>query len=142
MSKLYKYYALWLVGGIIYYIIELIGRGHSHWSMFILGGLCFIALGLINEVISWHMPLTLQMLIGAGIITVLELITGLIVNKWLGLGVWDYSKLPFNLWGQICLHFTVIWYFLSVVGIVLDDYLRYWFCGEDKPHYTIWRWGK
>ena len=142
MSKLYKYYALWLVGGVIYYIIELIGRGHSHWSMFILGGLCFIALGLINEVISWHMPLLLQMLIGAGIITTLELITGLIVNKWLGLGVWDYSKLPFNLWGQICLHFTVIWYLLSAVGIVLDDYLRYWFCGEDKPKYTLWRWGK
>lgn len=142
MLKFFKYTALWLVGGVIYYIIELIGRGHSHWSMFILGGVCFLALGLINELISWNMPITLQMLIGSLIITVLELITGLIVNKWLGLHVWDYSKLPLNLWGQICLPFTAIWYLLSAVGIVLDDYLRYWFFGEQRPRYTIVRWGK
>ena len=142
MSKLHKYTTLWLIGGIIYFLLETTWRGHSHWSMFILGGLCFICLDLINEIIPWGMPFILQMLIGSIIITALELITGLIVNVALDWGVWDYSKLPFNLWGQICLHFTVIWYFLSVVGIVLDDYLRYWFCNEDKPKYTLWRWGE
>ena len=142
MSKLYKYYALWLVGGIIYYIIELIGRGHSHWSMFILGGLCFIALDLINEVIPWSMPFILQMLIGSIIITVLELITGLIVNIALEWGVWDYSKMPFNFLGQVCLTFSVIWFFIAPLGIILGDFLRWKWFGEEKPRYTLWRWGK
>ena len=34
---------------------------------------------------------------------------GLIFNCALGMGVWDYSRVPLNLWGQICLPFTLIW---------------------------------
>ena len=117
--------------------IELMWRGYSHWSMFLLGGICFIALGLINEVIPWEMPLTAQMFIGCVIITALEFVTGCIVNLWLGWDVWDYSGLPCNLLGQISLKSSVGWYFLSAVGIVFDDWLRYIFFGEEKPRYTI-----
>ena len=137
MNKLLKYYTLGTLGGTVYVFIELMWRGYSHWSMFLLGGICFIALGLINEVIPWEMPLTAQMLIGCAIITVLEFITGCIVNLWLGWDVWDYSELPCNLLGQISLKSSVGWYFLSAVGIVLDDWLRYIFFGEEKPRYTI-----
>ena len=58
MNKLLKYLALGTLGGMIYVLIELMWRGYSHWSMFLLGGICFIALGLINEIIPWEMPLT------------------------------------------------------------------------------------
>ena len=58
MNKLLKYLSLGTLGGMIYVLIELMWRGYSHWSMFLLGGICFIALGLINEVIPWEMPLT------------------------------------------------------------------------------------
>lgn len=142
MLKTLKYSALWLVGGVIYYIIELIGRGHSHWTMFILGGLCFIALDSINEIIPWGMPFILQMLIGSIIITALELITGLIVNVALDWDVWDYSKMPFNFMGQICLTFSVIWFFIAPLGIVLGDFLRWDWFDEEKPRYTFVRWGK
>ena len=71
-----KYLFLFDVGGLLYVLIELIWRGHSHWTMFILGGLCFIYLGLINEVLPWEMPLWKQILIGAAGITVLEFLTG------------------------------------------------------------------
>lgn len=137
MNKSLKYYTLGTLGGTVYVFIELMWRGYSHWSMFLLGGICFIALGLINEVIPWEMPLTAQMLIGCAIITVLEFITGCIVNLWLGWDVWDYSDLPYNLLGQISVVSSVGWYFLSAVGIVLDDWLRYIFFGEEKPRYTI-----
>ena len=137
MNKLLKYYTLGALGGLIYVFIELMWRGYSHWSMFLLGGVCFIALGLINEVIPWEMPLTAQMFIGCTIITVLEFITGCIVNLWLGWDVWDYSGLPCNLLGQISATSSIGWYFLSAVGIVLDDWLRYIFFGEEKPRYTI-----
>lgn len=137
MNKLLKYFTLGTLGGAVYVFIELLWRGYSHWSMFLLGGVCFIALGLINEIISWETPLTAQMFIGCVIITVLEFITGCIVNLWLGWDVWDYSELPCNLLGQISLKSSIGWYFLSAVGIVFDDWLRYIFFGEEKPRYTI-----
>ena len=136
-SKIKKYDFLFFVGATIYVIIEKLYRGYSHWTMFLLGGICFIALGLINEVIPWDMPLLLQMLVGGVIITILEFITGCVVNLWLGWNVWDYSELPFNLWGQISLFSSIVWVGLSLVGIVLDDYIRWKFFGEEKPHY---RW--
>lgn len=136
-SKIKKYEFLFFVGATIYVIIEKLYRGYSHWTMFLLGGICFIALGLINEVIPWDMPLLLQMFIGGVIITVLEFITGCVVNLWLGWNVWDYSELPFNLWGQISLFSSIGWIGLSLVGIVLDDFIRWKFFGEEKPHY---RW--
>ena len=134
-SKIKKYEFLFFVGATIYVIIEKLYRGYSHWTMFLLGGICFIALGLINEVIPWDMPLLLQMFIGGIIITVLELITGCIVNLWLGWNVWDYSELPFNLWGQISLFSSIVWVGLSLVGIVLDDYIRWKWFGEENPRY-------
>ena len=137
MNKLLKYYTLGTLGGMLYVFIELLWRGYSHWSMFLLGGICFVALGLINEVIPWEMPLAAQMFVGCVIITALEFITGCIVNLWLGWDVWDYSDLPYNLLGQISVVSSVGWYFLSAVGIVLDDWLRYIFFGEEKPRYTI-----
>ena len=39
---------LFLAGGLIYCAIELVYRQYTHWAMFILGGVCFLALGLIN----------------------------------------------------------------------------------------------
>ena len=106
-------------------------------SMFILGGICFVVIGLINEVFPWDFGLLWQSLIGSVIITACEFITGVIVNIWLGLGVWDYSTLPFNILGQICLPFSLLWIIISCLAIILDDYLRYWIFNEEKPHYKF-----
>lgn len=125
------------VGGAIYIIMELLWRGYSHWTMFIVGGLCFVLIGLINEYYNYDMPLVKQMIIGACIVTAVEFISGCIVNLWLGWNVWDYSDMPFNILGQICLPYTALWFLLSGVAIILDDYLRYWWFGEEYPHYKI-----
>ena len=138
MNRYRKEIILWLIGGLIYMGIELMWRCYSHWTMFVLGGICFILLGQINEVIPWNMPLWMQGLIGTAIITALEFITGCIVNLWLGWGVWDYSTVPFNVLGQICPLYMVFWIPISLMGIILDDYMRYWFFCEEKPHYC-WR---
>lgn len=136
MIKLFtKYLVLFFIGGTIYVSLEHIWRGWSHWTMFILGGICFIALGLINEVLDWNTPMVLQMAIGCAIITTLEFITGCVVNIGLGWDVWDYSQYPLNFLGQISVGSSVLWYFLSAVGIVLDDIIRWKAFGEDKPKY-------
>ena len=117
---------LFLIGGWIYTGMELIWRGRTHWSMFILGGLCFVLVGLINEHhYKWNQSLILQSIIGDVLITALEFLTGCIVNLWLKWNVWDYSNLPFNLLGQICLYFFLLWIPMSTLCIVLDDWIRY-----------------
>lgn len=136
MEFFLKHTILFIIGGIIYILIELGFRGHTVFSMFLLGGLCFVLIGLINEVIPWGMGIVWQGIIGSGIVTSLELIFGLILNVYLKLNIWDYSNLPFNFMGQICLYFSIAWIFLSLIAIVLDDYLRYWFFNEEKPHYS------
>ena len=137
LKKILKLCVLALIGGITYMLIELAWRGYSHISMFILGSICFLLLGGINEFLPWELGFVWQMLIGAGIVTILELIFGIVVNVWLELEVWDYSNLPFNFMGQICLPFSFAWTLLSGVAIVVDDYLRYLLFGEEKPHYKI-----
>ena len=132
-----KYVVLFVTGGLVYISLELLWRSYTHWTMGVLGGICFICLGLINEILSWETPLALQMLIGGIIITILEFITGCIVNIWLGWNVWDYSNLPLNLLGQICLPFSILWYFISAIGIIIDDYIRYIYFDEEYPRYKL-----
>lgn len=127
------------VGGLLYVGIELLWRGHSHWTMFVLGGMCFVLLGIINEVIPWCMPLWQQILIGTMIITWLEFVAGCIVNLWLGWNVWDYSNVPLNIMGQICVPYMLLWMPISLAGILLDDYLRFWLFDEEKPHYCLFK---
>lgn len=137
MRRFLKHLFLFSFGGIAYMVIELIFRGTTHWSMFGLGGLCFLILGFLNEI--WDLPLFWQMLMGTVIITTLEFVTGCIVNLWLKLHVWDYYNMPFNLLGQICLPFAFIWFLLSPVCIITDDYLRYLFFDEKKPRYVFFK---
>lgn len=140
MSKLkylLKEFILFLIGGSIYYLFEILWRGYSHWTMFILGGICFVIIGLLNEQYDYNMPLVEQMFSSMIIITTLEFISGVILNIILKMNIWDYSNMPFNLFGQICISFMIIWFFLSPIAIVVDDYIRYFIFKEEKPHYKI-----
>ena len=137
MYNIGKAAILFMIGGLTYVGVEMMWRGHSHSSMFVLGGLCFLCIGALNNHLPWELGFVWQCLMGAGIITGLEFATGLIVNIWMGLGVWDYSNMPLNVMGQICLPFSLAWIALAAVAIVLDDYLRYWLFNEEKPHYKL-----
>lgn len=134
---LYKQIFLFCFGGIMYNLIEILYRDYTHWSMFILGGICFISIGLLNEIFPWELSLWYQILIGAIIITVLEFMTGCIVNLWLGWNVWDYSNMPGNILGQVCPQFFLLWIPISLSAIIVDDCIRYWKFKEEKPHYNI-----
>lgn len=125
------------VGGLLYLLIEVLFRGATHWTMFVVGGLCFWMIGLINEIIPWEMSFWKQCLIGALIVTAIEFVSGCIINLWLGWNVWDYSEMPLNIMGQVCLPFSIAWVFVSACAIILDDYLRYWLYEEEKPKYKF-----
>lgn len=131
----FKYSYLFLMGGLSYYNIEILWRGYSHISMIICGGVCFLSIGGLNQYFDSGLGLLQQMLISAIIITTAEFVTGLIVNRWLKLNVWDYSQMPFNILGQVCLPYTIAWFFLSLIAIFLDDILRHYIFQEPWPLY-------
>lgn len=135
--KLIKNTILFTFGGLSYIIIEMLWRGYSHWSMFVLGGLCFWVIGLINENSNEKTPLAFEMLLGSFFITLLELVCGYIVNIRLKMNIWDYSNMPYNIMGQICLKYTILWFVLSFLCIIVDDSLRYYLFGEGKRKYTL-----
>lgn len=129
---------LFVIGGISYFFIEIIWRGYSHITMIILGGLCFLLIGLMSErYFSFERNIIKQSLISSLIITTLELIAGLILNIGLRLNIWDYSSHRFNLLGQISLEQSIIWLLLSLPIIVLYDYLRHWLFGKEMPVYRL-----
>lgn len=130
-----KYLILFLLGGFAYYGIEILWRGYSHWSMIICGGICFIYAGLQNEQVEWDYPFWKQVLRVEAFILIAEFITGCIVNLWLGLNVWDYSGLWGNILGQTCPQFALLFLPLSAIAIVIDDFVRWKWFGEEKPRY-------
>lgn len=111
---------LFCFGGMLYAAMELCWRGRSHWSMVMLGGLCFVLLGKLGRVPK-PLPLLPRALVGALVVTTLELGCGLLVNR--SYQVWDYRKLPLNFYGQICLPFTVLWALISLAAFFLYDRL-------------------
>lgn len=135
-----KYIFLAWFGGSAYVTMEVFARARSHWTMFVLAAIVFIAVGLFNELFHWETSLVWQVLIGVAMATLAELLTGLVVNVWLGWGVWDYSQMPGNLWGQICPQFTALWVPLILLAIVLDDVIRWRFFGEERPRYRVGQW--
>lgn len=114
---------IFVIFGFLYICLELLYRGHTHISMFFVGGLCGVLIGLINDNTP-DMPLFYQCILGTTIVTLIEFISGCYLNIYLGLGIWDYSYVPFNFLGQVCLPFSIIWMLLSIPVIYLDDYLK------------------
>lgn len=102
---------LFTFGALGYGLLEVAWRGHTHWSMLLLGGLCLV---LLYHLAQRALPLLVQCALGAACITLLELATGLVCNRLLGLAVWDYSREWGNFYGQICPKYTLLWFLLCL----------------------------
>lgn len=132
---------LWSWGGTVYFLLEVVFktlRGEPEqisWTMLVLAVILTIPVERCGEQLPWEVPLWLQALVCALLVTAVELAAGVILNIWLGLDIWDYSHLPFNLWGQICPQFSAVWWFLCLVFIPAFDWLRWSVEGGAKPHY-------
>ena len=116
--------AIFLAGSCAYPTLEMAWRGHTHSSMAIAGGLC---LWLIDRVCCGALggkSLFLRCLAGSGLITGVELAAGIVVNQIFGLGVWDYSQMPLNLMGQVCLPYSVLWFGLTLPAMALCQLCR------------------
>lgn len=153
MKTFLKNFLIFCIGFTVYQTCEGIWKtfispgAAESFMMGLVGGTVTICIGLLNEkTFKWEWPIWIQVLIGTFYALILELLTGLLLNKWLCpmLGkplVWDYSDLPLNFYGLLCPQFIPAWILLVIACITVDDYIRYKVYGEEKPHYTWW-WKK
>ncbi len=109
------------LGSILYGLTEILWRGWTHWTMLLCGGICFTLMYLVS---GSELSLVKKWLLSTCIITTVEFVAGCIVNLRLHWQVWDYSSLPFNLLGQICPRFILMWFALSIPGTALCTLLH------------------
>ena len=139
IMKINKSILLFLVGYCTYISIEVTYRNISYPIMGICGGLSILLLDKINDNISWNIDLCLQGLCGSALITFFELIIGEIALHTSLLPImWDYSNVPLNFDGVICLPFSIAWFFLSILAIFLADAINYYVLDEPQvPYYNL-----
>ena len=113
LKSIKQSFLIFSVGGVGYGLLEILWRGYTHPTMAFVGGLCFLLIILINRRFT-RKPLTFRAILCSCAISLVELISGFIINIILKLDVWDYSNRFFNIFGQICLLYSVLWFFLSL----------------------------
>lgn len=113
ITKHYELPLIFLVGGSVYMLLEVLWRGFTHWSMGICGGICFLGI-YIFEILQNDCHIVKKCLFGSLFITFNEFITGCIVNLLLHWNVWDYSEYIFNIYGQVCMLYSLLWFLLCI----------------------------
>ncbi len=116
-----------IFGAFSYGALEIIWRGYTHFAMLVLGGACLAFIYGFEEKFGTRMPFVLRNSLYTLFITFSELTAGLLLNTWLGLDIWDYSGLPMNLCGQICLPFSILWFLLSALCCLICRAMRFAF---------------
>ena len=139
--KILKNFAIFCFGGLSYGLLEILWRSCTHISMFFVGGLCFLLISFIDSSPYFGRSMILKAPLCAGAVTAVELVSGLLVNVTLGLGVWDYSSVPLNFMGQICLPFSLIWLGLSIPAALAGRILKYLIFSEPLPPLRLCSFG-
>ncbi len=136
IKYLFQYILLFGLGGCAYYYTEVLIRGWSHFSMFYLGGLCFCFFSLQKRAHWWKQTIARQLIRCLIFLLSGEFITGCMVNLWKGWQVWDYSEVPLNLYGQICLPMALVFAILCYLALLVEDWIQLYAFGvsQGKEH--------
>lgn len=138
--KVYKKLILFFVGFCIYITIECLykSNGSSNALMGVCGGIALFLLDMINDKFGWDVDVLIQCAAGSALITGMEFIIGQFMIRGILPIMWDYSSVPFNYKGIICVPFSIIWMALSFVAIVIADAINYYVYEDtDIPYYKI-----
>ena len=135
LKHLWRLFALWFVLGMCYTTIELFVRGVTYVQMLWIGGLAGVLIGLLDKQPAYYnRRMWQQCFLGTLITLAVELCSGYVVNIKLHLDIWDYSSMPYNFYGQICLPTAIAWFFLMPLAIYADDWLRWKLFYERHPN--------
>ncbi len=118
MKRCAEYAIIGFAGGIYYLLLEILWRGYSHPAMIAVGGASLVAIYALNNKLK-RVGLLGKSIIGAFIITACELVSGAVINLWLGWNVWDYSVLKYHVLGQISLRTSLLWLALCIPALMV-----------------------
>lgn len=134
MKNLYKDIILIIVMGTLYMGIEIVWKDYTDISMMFVGGLCSFLVGRLSEHHNFYqVKMWEKCIVGTFITLAVEFISGLILNVWLNLNIWDYTGKWGSVYGQICLPYAFLWFLLMPSVIFTDNWLRYKLFKEAKP---------
>jgi uncharacterized membrane protein len=118
LAQRFKFYSsLFCVTGAIYWIIEILWKQHSHWSMFVVAGISAILGDLLNE-ITPDMKVIVQSFLITILILLQEYLVGIMFNY--DYSIWDYRGMPFNYEGHITLSFAILWF------VFISPFIIWW----------------
>lgn len=138
LKQISRYLVLFLILGMCYSTIELFVRGFTFVEMIFVGGIAGVLIGLLNDHPAYYnRRMWQQCFLGTIITLIVEFVSGYILNIVLQRGIWDYSGIPYNFMGQICLKTAIAWFFLMPFAIYADDFIRWKFLGEEKPEGNV-----
>ena len=123
LNKAEEYFIVFSFGSILYGLVEVIFRGHTHWTMLLLGGIAVCVLYFLNMILK-KLNIFFRCLVGSAVISLMEFLCGYFVNIRLHMKVWDYSGIRFNILGQICPKYILAWFLLCVPAYFLSDLIR------------------
>jgi uncharacterized membrane protein len=90
-------------------------------------GISGVCISLIYNYVPFfqrYIAIPIMMLIGAIIIDLIELGSGMLLNKVLKLSIWDYSNSKLNLFGQIDLLHSIGWAAITIPICFKNDLIR------------------
>lgn len=129
MKKIREYGAVCTVGALGYSTIELLWRGHTHWTMALTGSIGFLCLYTLGIYMNKR-KLFIRCFAGCMLLTGVEFTAGCIVNLWFHMQVWDYSSMPGNLLGQICPQYSLLWFLLCFPVLTVGKWMYAYFHGN------------
>lgn len=138
LKNMVKYILLFTFSGYIYVCLELLFRGRSDITMMFCASICVIPMIILNNYFTYEIDILFQLIISALFATIIEFIFGCIFNY--DYHIWDYRNMPFNLYGMICLPFSLLWMVIGMIVIPLMDWIDYYIFGykpEVKPYYKL-----
>lgn len=93
--------------------LDLHGKS-SPWMMIDYGLLGVILMPIAIQLKKFKLPLPARAFAYMLLIYLVEYVSGIIFTHGLGLRVWSYEGIPYNLHGQIMLYSAPIWYMLGL----------------------------
>lgn len=137
VKRISQLFSVMCLSGFVYTSMEVIYRGRTDLSMYVLAAIVGLEIFLLNNTIyTFDTDFLVQVLTGALLATAGEFLFGITLNK--DYHIWDYRKLPGNIMGQTCPQFTLIWIVVCAFALVFLDWVDWhWFHNDPKPYYRF-----
>ena len=123
MPQIKKILTVFSIGAVCYSALEILWRGFTHWSMSLAGGVCMCGIYTINDKMKKINRME-KCALCTLLITTVEFLFGVIFNLILHMHIWDYSRFKYNILGQVCLIYSLLWFIVSFPALRICDYLK------------------